>query len=395
MDKKIFIDALECKEFKTFGLLEMKNLGKEVCIVGANRKGKSSILNAISWVLMGLDIYGNKLEAIKDGSSMSWVKVDATINDIETKTIRKIISLKKNGKTETTNSGLTDLDKELFYSIANPRYLQGLDPKNIKGIIAKAINIPTSIMNVAMESNISIYASEIEGEDSYAKIVAVENAIKNSNAEIKDLEKKILIEKGKIEALTTIKLLLAENGIKLEEDAETIVDINIDGADFLISTIENQIQEKKKINENYNAYRTAAYEVLATEFNNSMKKTQIKLLENGKEVFIITYEGKNIKTCSNSEQLLSGLEMINAFSEFTECTYPCLIDNAEGILDMDVDLFPNIKQFFFAIVADEKLSTWEYGDLTDIVTKKTTPRTKEQIKPTIKILDGWGSKNKS
>lgn len=393
MEKKIFINDIECKEFKKFDSVVLNDLEREVNIVGGNGEGKSSILNAISWALMGLDIYGNRIEPMKEGSIMSWVKLDLDVDGDE-KSIRKIINLKKNGKTETTTNLGLELDKEIFYSIANPRYLQGLDPRNIKGVLAKVINIPTNIMELSMDTTVVAHAKDIEGSDSKDKILAVEAAIKSTNAEIKEIEKKILMEKGKIEGFATIKVLLSENGISIPEDAETIMDVNTDNAQSAIALYQEEIKEKKEVVSNLNNYRTSAYEVLATEFNGSMKKTQIKLLENGKEVFIITYDGKNIKSCSNSEQLLAGLEMVNSISEFTDCSYPCLIDNAECILDIDTDDYPHIGQFVFAIVADEKLSTWEDGLLTDITTKAITPRTREQLKPTVKILDGWGSKKK-
>ena len=152
--------------------------------------------------------------------------------------------------------------------------------------------------------------------------------------------------------------------------------------------------QKKEISKQLSAYRTAAYEALATEFNNSMTHVQIKLTENGKEVFIVTYDGKNVRACSNSEQLRAGLEIINALAEATDMEYPVLVDNAECILNVDVKDYPNIKQFVFALVADENLSTWDGSYLSDIENGTLMPRSREQLVPSVKLLEGWGSKAK-
>ena len=122
-----------------------------------------------------------------------------------------------------------------------------------------------------------------------------------------------------------------------------------------------------------------------------MTNVQIKLSENGKEVFIVTYNGKNVRACSNSEQLKAGLEMIDAISGITGYSYPCLVDNAECAINIDINEYPHIKQFVFAMVADENLSIWDGSMLQDIETGTLLPRTKEQLMPSITLLQGWGA----
>jgi hypothetical protein len=392
--EKIKIENIELNGFKKFGKAEL-DLDKVTYIVARNGEGKSTILNAITWAIMGLDMFGNRMDPFQVGGSLtSWVKLDAICNGNPT-IIRRVIQQKGKGKTETIMSTKTDsIDKELFYSMVNPRYVQSLDPKGIKNVIAKAMKMPVSIMESGMDTTIAASAAKYDGEDSYEKILAVEEGIKTVSAEIKDDEKEILIYKGKIEGVNNILKLLEENGMEPDEDIAEVFNMTVDGAKVMIAAKETEINSKKEISKQLSAYRTAAYEALATEFNNSMTHVQIKLTENGKEVFIVTYDGKNVRACSNSEQLRAGLEMINALAEATDMEYPVLVDNAECILNIDVNDYPNIKQFVFALVADENLSTWDGTYLSDIENGTLMPRSREQLVPSVKLLDGWGSKAK-
>jgi len=392
--EKIKIENLELNGFKKFGKAEL-DLDKVTHIVARNGEGKSTILNAITWAIMGLDMFGNRMDPFQVGGSLtSWVKLEAVCNGNPT-IIRRIIQQKGKGKTETIMSTKTDsIDKELFYSMVNPRYVQSLDPKGIKNVIAKAMKMPVSIMESGMDAAIVASARIYSGEDSYEKILSVEDGIKSVTAEIKDIEKEILIHKGKIEGVNSIIKLLEENGMEPDEDTAEVFNMTVDGATVMIATKEAEITKKKEVSKQLSAYRTAAYEALATEFNNSMSHVQIKLTENGKEVFIVTYDGKNVRACSNSEQLRAGLEIINALAEATDMEYPVLVDNAECILNIDVNEYPNIKQFVFALVADENLSTWDGTYLSDIENGTLMPRSREQLVPSVKLLEGWGSKAK-
>ena len=45
-------------------------------------------------------------------------------------------------------------------------------------------------------------------------------------------------------------------------------------------------------------------------------------------------------------------------------------------------------------MADENLSIWDGKNLIDIETGALMPRSKEQFIPSVKLLDGWGTKAK-
>lgn len=360
-------------------------------IVARNGAGKSSILNAITWSLTGLDLFGNRIDPFMiGGPATTWVKID-TVIDGNPVVVRRIIQMKNKGKTETQTNVSLDFDKELFYSLVNPRYIQNLDPKGIKNVIAKAIRLPVTIMEAGIEAELVNSAASYIGYDSYEKIVAVEEGIKQISADVKKLEEEILKQKGTINGIAIQYQICAENGVDISEEVAEVFEMTRDNAQSIIDVKELEIQKKKESSKLLSAYRTAAYEVLATEFNASLKHVKIKLLENGKEVFIVTWDGKNVRACSNSEQLKAGLELVDALSDATGMSYPCLVDNAEAIINVDINEYPHIKQIIFAIVADENLSTWDGSHLSDIETGKLMPRSREQLIPSVKLLEGWGS----
>ena len=392
--KKLRIESIEASGFKVFGKVNLDFPNNATYIVAKNGQGKSTILNAITWSIMGLDMFGNRMDPFQVGGPLtSWVKIDASIDGKPTM-LRRILQAKGGGKTETIMTAKVNVDKELFYSLVNPRYVQSLDPKAIKTIISKAVEMSTSIMESGIPQNLINAALAYDGETSYKKIAAVEEGIKTVSAEIKELEKSSLIHQGKIAGVETIRKIFEENGIEADVDIDEVLNMTVSGATASIDINDISIQEKKALSKDLNAYRTAAYEALATEFNSLMKDVQIMLTENGKETFIVTYKGKNVRACSNSEQLLAGLEIINALAESTGLEYPVLVDNAECILSIDINDYPNIKQFVFALVADENLSIWDGKNLIDIETGALMPRSKEQLIPSVKLLDGWGTKAK-
>jgi energy-coupling factor transporter ATP-binding protein EcfA2 len=391
--KEFRIEKLETSAFKSLEKINV-DLDKVTYIVARNGAGKSSILNALTWAATGYDVFGNRIDPFMIGGPFTtWVKIE-TIIDGKPVTLRRIIQLKNKGKTETQTNVSLEFDKELFYSLVNPRYVQSLDPKGIKNVIAKAIRMPVSILEMGIEDELCKIATPYTGFDSYEKIVAVEDGIKAISSEIKKLEEEIIGCTGKINAIEMLFQLYSDNGKEIDEEALELHRLVSDDARSIIELRRKEVEQKKEISKQLSAYRTAAYEVLAEELNTNLKKVKIKLLENGKETFILTYDGKNVRACSNSEQLLAGLEIIDALSDATDMRYPCLVDNAEAIINIDTDNYPHINQFVFAVVADENLSTWDEGTevLTEISTGKLMPRSREQLVPTVKLLSGWGSK---
>jgi len=67
-----------------------------------------------------------------------------------------------------------------------------------------------------------------------------------------------------------------------------------------------------------------------------------------------------------------------------------LIDNAEAAQGIDTKNYPYISQIFLSIVTKDSLSTWEAGIVKNVDSKKTLPRTRELLCPTVEtVVSGW------
>lgn len=391
MEKKIFLTGIEASHFKSLSHTKISLSDRANFVVGRNGTGKSTILNAVSFGLTGLDIYGNKMDPFNTaGDPTAWVLLEGEMES-SPMALRRLCQ-KKGTKTETIINQDVPLTKEVYFSLSNPRYILGLDPKGIKTVLSNIVRIPTYNMTSLIPTEKKAGIEDFGGGDSYEHIMAVEKAIKDNTAAVKKTEEQILIQKGKIAGTDTIKTIFAENGICPDEDIAETIEMTADSARSTIDVLTAEVEKQKAYGKALGAYRSACYEEVAKEFNDSLRHVRIQLEQNGKEVFIVTYDDKNVRACSNSEQLKAGLEIINALSGISDLSYPCLVDNAECALAIDLSEYPNIQQFIFAIVADEELSTWDGEDLTEIVSGITMPRTPEQLVPAVTILEGWGSK---
>ncbi|MBN6889935.1 DNA repair exonuclease SbcCD ATPase subunit [Cytobacillus horneckiae] len=127
---QITFKRLEVENFKNHRSLNIDfgNLNK---ITGRNGAGKSSIGDAISWLLFGTDIMGSKLDPKPVGDSKTETKVFLTISvDSEKMTLGRIqksaASYNLNGvpeKATAFNNYVKSLfDQNLFLSLFNPTY---------------------------------------------------------------------------------------------------------------------------------------------------------------------------------------------------------------------------------------------------------------------------------
>ena len=389
---QILVDDIELSHFKCMDHVKIPlEFGVNV-IVGRNGEGKSTILNSIAYALTGYDMFGAKLDPFnRSGDPCAWVLLNGEA-DRTPLTLRRIAQ-KKGKKTENIVSGDISLDKEVFLSLSNPRYILQLDPKGIKSVLASILKMDADDMVDLIPAAKKTVSDVFDGTDSVTYINSVEKAIKDNTALVKKTEDSILIHKGKISGTENINEIFAENGIVPNEEIAEAIAMTASAARSMIDVLEIEVEKQKLRGKNLNAYRSACYEVIAKKFNDSLTHVNIELEKDGKDVFIVKYDGKDVRACSNSEQLRAGLEIVDTLSAISGLSYPCMVDNAECALNVDTTKYPNIKQFIFTIVADEELSTWDGEDLREIHSGVVMPRTAEDLQPSVKILDGWGTKS--
>ena len=379
------LDTATVHAFKGVGEREIA-CDDSTYIVGRNGAGKSTMLEAIVWALTGFGLDGKKLNPFPcGGASTSWVKLDGVVNG-EEMTIRRIQAVKPGGKTETTLNVKLDIDKELFLALSNPRYMLGQSPKDAKNLIAKCVRMPVGYLELDMEEDVVEAAIDIDGDDSMEKLNNVELEIKKLTNAIKTLEELNLMAVGRKDGMESLIKMLGENSVSeilRGKVSESLMEI---AKNTLV------IDEKKAISKKLNEYRTAACEVLCQKLNEHLNHCKVVVTENGKDVFNITYDGKDVRSCSNSEQLLAGLEMVDSLSELSDCSFPVIIDNAECLQSLSWDDYPNIGQIIAAFVADEELSVWDGEDFNELHNIELMPRSEVPAQPIVQILEGWGKK---
>ena len=127
---KITFKELTLKNFKSHRDLTV-NFGEVTKITGDNAKGKSSISEAITWLLYGTDMLGSKLDPTPITYNAEETLVTLLL-DIDGKSIKLGRELKKANKyyindvpskAKDFNNLLDDLfDKDMFLSLFNPNY---------------------------------------------------------------------------------------------------------------------------------------------------------------------------------------------------------------------------------------------------------------------------------
>jgi predicted ATP-dependent endonuclease of OLD family len=386
----ITIKDINLKQFRNFGLTNIKFDESETILVGGNGTGKSTIINSISWVFCNTDIWGKSMSVIQNGGLLAYASAEFD-SDEGFQTIRRTNSIGKSGGIKTLFTGKAlDIDRDLFLAISNPRYFISLSPMDIKRLLVKIVVETTKTVEYTIDKAIVEYVNNTIDPAIFTndQLAQVDNLIKAEKGNIKTLTEEMLKAKGSLDAYN----LLKDEIIKTDtEDIALKINDLIETETDIINTCTREIDEKKESIKIFEMYRQCVFSSLANIFNSHLKDIRIVINEDGKDVFDVFYKDTDIKSISNAEQLLAGLEICDTICGLTGKSYPLLVDNAEAILNINMGNYPNIKQAIFAIVADNPLSIWENGVLTDIVTLVAMRRSRDSLRPKTHILDGWGT----
>ena len=292
----MLINKLKMEGFKNNKSKIEYDLGKLTCISGENYKGKTTIGEAITWCLAGIDLTGNEMatnKLLNNKSKNMEVEIDFTFNEKPFNLIRS----KRGSKTEIYLNGEivknTDLikfynDKHIFLSIFNPDYFVGLTPKLAKETL-------DSVLQKIDNQEIFEELSEFE------RNLLLENDFKNSNLflikkreELKELEKDVLFSEGFIAAkkeeivIPDEKVFKEEELIELNTKKLTITEKiqelkNIDKVELIeVSILE---QERQSLLNQYNRYADE-YKALEDTIECPNCKHEIDLNESTRERLI-------------------------------------------------------------------------------------------------------------
>lgn len=155
---QIKFKSLKLQNFKSHQDLTV-NFGEHTVITGDNDKGKSSIGEAITWLLYGTDMYGVKMTGKLDPEPTTY-EADLTSVSLLMEVDGKDLLFErevKNGKTKYSFNGVpgtkatefseivTSLfNKDLFLSLFNPKYFFTLHWEKQRGMILQYVPAPAN-----------------------------------------------------------------------------------------------------------------------------------------------------------------------------------------------------------------------------------------------------------
>lgn len=393
----IQLDSLHMHMFR--GCMDMKLRFDEITeIYGRNGSGKSTIADAFAFAFTGMNYWGNKIvNPILSSGSMGWVEFDGLVNSSPCK-FKRILE-ENNGSLKTVVNVDIDLDKSLFLSIINPKYFVSLSASEAKEVLMRASNLTTESLSVRWPENCDFFEAtnkllEVTEEQSLLeRWKRVEEVRKEWSAKIKSLEEEKAQTQGKIDAYEQSLQFFADNGIAVSEELDESIQLFTLAANQKLCNLLNERDQLKKDLKELESYKNYLVSLAVFSIESELDKTNIKLVgDNGKECFVVTYKGRDYKSLSNSEQLMAGLEIVNALEAVSNSNLPCFIDNAEALQVQDMSLYPSIPQIIILNVADVDLSVYEDGKLINPVTTSVMTRTKATLVPNVTIIGGWGKK---
>ena len=262
--KEIKLNKLVIENFKCFQLLEINFNGQDMIVKGANGTGKTTIMDAINWLLFKKNSQGNQDFSVKPLDHYGNTKKSLVISvygefdvDGETVSLKRTMEeqwTRKRGATEATFTGNTysyeinnvpsKSEKEfkefvdelcnetLFRLITNPHYFSSLDKKEKRKILID------SLKETLTDAEIVANDAELVELKEYVNTYTIEELQAVKKAELKKLTKQLNDYVPRIDELQ--RLITSESE---EEDTAAIDDLNIK-----IDIVKEKIEQLKAAN---------------------------------------------------------------------------------------------------------------------------------------------------
>jgi recombinational DNA repair ATPase RecF len=148
---KVTVTEINLKSFKNHDELNIK-FGTLTTIRGINGSGKSSIGEAITWVLFGLDMMGSKLDPTMKGKESCFAAVLLDVDGKEILFNRELVKgtakyyindvPKKAKEYEETVKSICD--KDLFLSLFNPSYFPSMHWNEQRSMLLSYVTAPAN-----------------------------------------------------------------------------------------------------------------------------------------------------------------------------------------------------------------------------------------------------------
>lgn len=283
--KNIRIESIKITNFKGIRSLEATLESKNIEIFGANGTGKTTIADAINWVLFGKDVLGRANFAIKTIDKETGKEIEKIPHEVElilsvnnspvkiTRCLCEIWSKKNEFKGNTTQYLVNDVelkeseykeyinelvDETIFLAITNPRYFANLPWQSQREMLFRMANMQSDEDIMTENTEFAKLASFRMGIDQIKSSVSSKKA-----KQVKELnETKIRIDEkerdlSKLEApefnLETIYEVIEDRQAQIREIDESTKDaaallLQLNADKKIISDkIFNLEQEKRKM----------------------------------------------------------------------------------------------------------------------------------------------------
>ena len=303
------ITKLIMSGFKSYSKRTEFCFGEQTIITGGNGRGKSSIADAISFVVTGLPFFGErKIDKLHSEDvpdvfvSMCFVDEQCTPHELvrTRKGNRMTISL---DGFEVRQMDLNELfgERDVFLSIFNPLYFieeLGDDGKNL---------LQRYLPVIPPEEIIAHISNTVQQRLKEEYLVSPESRIKRLREEIRELEETSIYLQGQQDLAAaqrekndTMLVALNERLEKLIIEKERLEEKRFEDID--VNALQNELME---LSTRYSELSGNALDVsMVTEFDESILK-HTRLLG---ELRASVYEAKNTKEIAEVEECIKGLE---------------------------------------------------------------------------------------
>jgi hypothetical protein len=406
LGKDIKIFSLNLKNFAFFKNQKISFNSKYTEIYGKNDTGKTVIADAIAYLLVGSNLWGNNFNPISD-TNMAMVSGHVKIDNEVFKSFSKILQ-SENGKTRTISAlkdKLSWVDKHTLLSILNPRYFCSLESSNIKQLITKFNLGDFELFDDYIEEEFDAEAKAIfedgkslipvKGKDvidiyNLCNVYVTENKVA-----INENESEMKISEGKIQAAKTFL-----NDKHFSPEQEKLFSDMIDENSQKIEELEIKISDLKNVSVRIKKFQLLMLSEIIKDFNKLLKFSELvlgKTNSNGEAVITMKFNGKEKEKLSNSEMLKMGLDFADAIAGITNYQVPTVIDNGEAIdtfayKDIEwLDMYDNLNQVIILSTGKCDLSYYnaEENLLESIIDGSVMPRERETLPVTRIDCDIW------
>jgi len=303
------ITKLIMSGFKSYSKRTEFCFGEQTIITGGNGRGKSSIADAIAFVVTGLPFFGERKIDKLHSEDVPDILVSMCFVDEQGSTHELVRTRKGNRMTisldglEVRQMDLNELfgERDVFLSIFNPLYFiekLGDDGKNL---------LQRYLPVIPPEEIIAHISNTVQQRLKEEYLVSPESRIKRLREEIRELEETSIYLQGQQDLAAaqrekndTMLVALNERLEKLIIEKERLEEKRFEDID--VNALQNELME---LSTRYSELSGNALDVsMVTEFDESILK-HTRLLG---ELRASVYEAKNTKEIAEVEECIRGLE---------------------------------------------------------------------------------------